>query len=251
MKKFCPNSKDSTMRNLFLYLLLFIAPKAFTFDPRLDPEILKDTLHPLCRLENMYPEQPVELKISAMAFSGADLFVTVFTPDRQNQAPFKEGEVFKITGLTTARDRTGVRAQRLMSGLYEPTAIAVFAGKIYLGEKDKISRLEDRNGDGVFSDDEKMVLINGLSQPNFHTYTIGFGLIERPDGTYLAGNLTTSIRPGGSRTANVTVNPKTHRGSTFLLGPVTGTETATEVDISYVAGGFRTPNGLPPGRMEA
>lgn len=206
-----------------------------------------DRLHPLFRLENLYPEQEVELKISAMAFEGGDLYVTVFTPDRQNKAPFKEGEIFKVTGLIGNSDRSKVKAHRLMGGLYEPTAIALVGGKIYVGEKDKISRLEDRNADGLFTADEKVVLIEGISQPNFHTYTIGFGLVEEEGKKFLAGNLSTSIRIGGARDFNVTVNPKTKRGSTFLLGPVTGSESPAEVDISYLAGGYRTPNGLGVG----
>ena len=217
------------------------------FGPTLDPAATADHLHPLCKLENLYPLQDVELKISAMAFGGNDLYVTVFTPDRQNKEPFKKGEVFKITGLIGNADRSKIKAHRLMGDLYEPTAIAVHNGKIYIGEKDKISRLEDRNGDGLFSADEKVILIDGLSQPNFHTYTVGFGLIEQNGGTFLAGNLTTSIRLGGSRDLNVTVNPKTKRGSTFLLGPITGSETPDKVDISYFAGGYRTPNGFAVG----
>ena len=171
----------------------------------------EDQLHPLFRLENLYPDQEVSLKISAMAFSGDDLYVTVFTPDRQNKAPFLEGEIFKVTGLIGNSDRSEIKAHRLMGGLYEPTAIAVVEGKIYVGEKDKISRLEDRNEDGLYTKEEKVVLIDGISQPNFHTYTIGFGVVERDDGVFLAGNLSTSIRLGGSREFNVTVNPKTKR----------------------------------------
>ena len=230
-----------------LFLLLVSLCTVTAFDPRLDKSVRNDQLHPLTRLENVYPDQDVSLKISAMAFSENDLYVTVFTPDRQNKAPFKKGEVFKLTGLIGESDRSKIKAHRLMGDLYEPTAIAVHAGKIYIGEKDKISRLEDRNNDGVFTADEKVVLIAGLSQPNFHTYTVGFGLLEEQGQTFLSGNLTTSIRQGGSRTENVTVNPKTKRGSTFLLGPITGSEKADQVDISYFAGGYRTPNGFAVG----
>jgi len=182
-----------------------------------------------------------------MAFENDDLFVTVMTPDRLNKAPFLEGEIFKVTGLIGNSDRSKVRAERLMGGLYEPTAITVVDGKIYVGEKDKISRLEDRNGDGFYTADEKVILIDGISQPNFHTYTIGFEVVEEEGKKFLAGNLTTSVRFGGSRDLNVTVNPKTKRGSTFLLGPITGSETAETVEIRYVAGGYRTPNGLAVG----
>jgi hypothetical protein len=43
------------------------------------------------------------------------------------------------------------------------------------------------------------------------------------------------------------VNPKTKRGSTFLLGPITGREEQMDVDIEYFAGGYRTPNGFAVG----
>lgn len=210
--------------------------------PRETP--VEESLHPLSKLENVYPMQDVQLKISAMAFAGEDLYVTAFTPDRTDKKPFKNGEVFKLTGLIGNSDRSKIKATRLMGGLYEPTAIAVHEGKLYIGEKDKISRLEDRNGDGLYTKDEKVVLIDGLSQPNFHTYTIGFDIVEKEENTYLGGNLTTSVLQGGKRDLNVTVNPKTRRGSTFLLGPVTGSESPEEVDIEYLAGGFRTPNGF-------
>ncbi|WP_435895890.1 c-type cytochrome [Oceaniferula spumae] len=238
-------------RILAIYIGLFSLANGETkkkkFDPKLDKNAAADELHPLCRMENVYPDQDVELKVSAMAFHGDDLYVTVFTPDRTNKAPFKKGEVYKVTGIIGNSDRSKIKANRLMGDLYEPTAIAVHENKIYIGEKDKISRLEDRNNDGVFTADEKVVLIDGLSQPNFHTYTVGFEKLVREGKTYLVGNLTTSIRQGGSRDLNITVNPKTKRGSTFLLGPVTGKETPADVDISYYAGGFRTPNGIAVG----
>ncbi len=179
-----------------------------------------------------------------MAFRGYDLFVTVLSPNRQDQAPFLKGEIFKIPAITSKSDRSAIKAERVMAELYEPTALAVFDGKIYVGEKDKIPRLEDRNGDGRYDASEKVVLIDGLSQPNFHTYTVGFGITVRDGKSYLAGNLTTSIKIGGSRDHNVTVNPKTHRGPTFLLGPITGSETPDSVGIEYIAGGYRTPNGF-------
>lgn len=210
-----------------------------------------DELHPLCRLENVYPGSEIELKVSAMTFMGNDLYVTVFTPDRTNQAPFMEGEVFRVSGLIGNSDRSKIVATRLMSGLYEPTAIANHGGRLYIGEKDKISRLEDQNGNGLFEAAEKVVLMDGISQPNFHTYTVGFGKVEKDGKTYLAGNLTTSIRIGGSREYNLTVNPKTRRGSTFLLGPVSGSEKPEEVDIEFVAGGYRTPNGFGIGEKQS
>ncbi|MGJ8654856.1 MAG: c-type cytochrome [Akkermansiaceae bacterium] len=239
--------------SLGLCLLAQGESKNKKFDPKLDDVAADDQLHPFCVMDDVYPSEVVgvpgkpELKVSGMAFGGDDLYMTVFTPDRTNQAPFKKGEVYKVSGLIGNSDRSKIMAHRLMGDLYEPTGIAVHEGKIYIGEKDKISRLEDKNKDGVFTNDEKVVLIEGLSHANFHTYTVGFPKIVKDGKTYLVGNLTTSIRLGGSRDLNVTVNPKTKRGSTFLFGPITGSEGAEDVDISYVAGGFRTPNGLGVG----
>lgn len=215
------------------------------------PSLLADTLHPLVKLENIYPSNDVELKVSAMAFRDKDLFVTVFSPNRQDKAPFLKGEIFRLPDIVSKTERSEIVAERVMGDLYEPTAIAVHEGKIYVGEKDKISRLEDRNRDGWFDESEKVVLIDGLSQPNFHTYTVGFGVVERDGRHFLAGNLTTSIKLGGSRAHNVTVNPKTLRGSTFLFGPITGEEKAEDTDIEYVAGGYRTPNGFGVGAEDA
>jgi cytochrome c2 len=208
-------------------------------------------LHPLFTLEDVYPSNDVELKVTSMAFSGNDLYVTVASPDRTNVKPFKEGEVFKVTGLIGNSDRSKIKAKRLFGELYEPTAITVFNGKIYVGEKDKISRWEDTDGNGKYEQNEKTILFDGISQPNFHTYTIGFEQLQHGGTTYLAGNLTTSILLGGKRDLNITVNPKTHRGSTFVFGPITGEETAADCDIQYLAGGYRTPNGIGLGKDQA
>ena len=97
-----------------------------------------DSLHPLVKLENIYPSNKVELKISAIAFQGDNLFVTVISPDRQNQAPFLKGEILKIPAITSKNDRSAIKAERIMGGLYEPTALAVFNGKLYVGENPKI-----------------------------------------------------------------------------------------------------------------
>lgn len=241
------------LASLGLSLFCLAESKNKKFDPKLSDTVAADRLHPFCEMENIYPSEIAgipakpELKVSAMAFMGNDLYLTVFTPDRTDKSPFLKGEVYKVTGLIGNSDRSKIKAHRVMENLYEPTAIAIHEGKVYIGEKDKISRLEDKNGDGVYTIDEKIVLIDGLSQPNFHTYTVGFQKIVKEGKTYLTGNLTTSILLGGARDLNITVNPKTHRGSTFLLGPVTGSENPADVDISYVAGGFRTPNGIGVG----
>ena len=140
---------------------------AGAFDPKMGGQTKGDRLHPLVELEDVYPAQDVSLKISAMAFDGNDLIVTVFTPDRQNKAPFKKGQVFRVSGLIGNADRSKIKATLLMENLYEPTAVAVIGGKIYVGEKDKISRLEDRNGTGSIPRMKKLFSLPGCLRQTF------------------------------------------------------------------------------------
>ena len=137
-------------------------------------------IHPLWKIENAYPyNQEVPLKISAMAFAGDDLYVTTMSPDRKNNAPDKKGKLYKLSGLTQNNGRKGVKAELLKDNLYEPASVAIINGKIYVGEKHQIIRLEDKNRDGKFDNNETTILLRGTSQPNFHTFTVGFEVIEK------------------------------------------------------------------------
>ena len=80
---------------------------------------VKSKLHPLCQIENVYPlQKDLEMKVSAMAFHGDDLYITVFSPNRQNKKAFKEGEIFKVTGLIGNSDRSKIKATRVCKNLY-------------------------------------------------------------------------------------------------------------------------------------
>ena len=72
---------------LFLAVLLLSAVR---------PLAAQEGVHPLIKIQDVYPVNEVALKVSAMCFLSDDLYMTVFSPDRQNKAPFKEGEVFRV-----------------------------------------------------------------------------------------------------------------------------------------------------------
>ena len=77
----------------------------------------------------------------------------------------------KVTGLIGNSDRSKIKSEVIFNKLYEPMALTIHNGVIYIGEKDKISRLEDKNGDGKYSQDEKIVLIDGfISAELSHLY---------------------------------------------------------------------------------
>lgn len=205
--------------------------------------VAESKLHPLFEIENIYPESGPELKVTAMAFEGDDLYLTVCTPNRQSLTPYKKGELVKVSGLKS-HDSSQVKSEVLFRQLYQPTAVALLNGSIYVGEKDRIIRLTDQNQDGTFDENEKVVLLEGLADDNFHQFTFGFEKITRSGKTYLVGNFSTAVLLGGKRDLNVSTNPRVKRGTTFMLGPVTGKEMADEVALKYIAGGLRTPNGI-------
>ena len=201
-------------------------------------------LHPFFEIENVHPITGDKLKVGGMTFWKGDLYVVTLNPNRTNSLVDRKGKLYKVSGLLTAKSRKDVKVRLLYDRLYEPVGIAVVVGKIYIGEKHRIIRLDDKNNDGVFTDKEITPLVTGLSIENFHTYTVGFEKILRNNKLFLVGNFTTTIRSGGSRLPNTQKNKKVKRGSTFTLGPITGKETAQSIRLDYIAGGYRTPNGI-------
>lgn len=201
-------------------------------------------IHPFFEIENLHPQGDTQLKIAAMCFDGDDLYITCFSPDRTNKSPDHQGAAYKLPNITAAKSAEDVTFELIADNLYEPGAIGIINGKIYIGEKLQIIRLDDKNNDNFYNQDERTVLIDELSDINFHTWVIGFEKYKKDGETYLCGNFTTHIQMGGKRIPNTQKNNQVKRGSTFILGPITGSETAKEITIDYIAGGFRTPNGI-------
>ncbi len=205
-------------------------------------------VHPFFALENIDTEGGEVFRIGGMAFDKDVLYVTTLQPDRTNQAAFKAGKVLRVENVLQAgKDGKKLKVTTLCDWLYEPCAIAVIGGSIYVGEKDRIIRFDDGVHKNSFQKGEETVILKGTSTPNFHTYTIGFEQYKKDGKTFLCGNFTTAVLIGGKRDVMIPPNPEVHRGSNFILGPVDGKETPNSVKLEFLAGGFRTPNGIEIG----
>ena len=205
-------------------------------------------VHPLFALENIDTEGGEVFRVGGMAFDKDVLYVTTLQPDRTDKGPFKEGKVLRVeNALQAGKNGQKLKVTTVCDWLYEPCAIAVIGDSIYVGEKDRIIRFDDGVHQSSLRKGEEVVLLNGASTPNFHTYTIGFEPYKKDGKTFLCGNFTTAILLGGKRDVMIPPNPEVHRGSNFILGPVDGREAPGSVKLEFLAGGFRTPNGVEVG----
>jgi len=203
-------------------------------------------VHPLFTLESIDFEGKELLKVGGMVFHKGSLYVVTLTPDRLNKNPDRDGKLVRIDNLT-GKDDTKVKMTTLCGGLFEPSAVGVIGNSIYVGTKDQIIRFDDAIGKDVLDPKSAVLLVDGTSTANFHTFTIGFEAIEKEGKTYFAGNFTTAVQFGGKRDYMIPPNPAVYRGSTFVFGPLTGTESPKDIKLEFLAGGYRTPNGIEAG----
>ncbi|MBL9189660.1 MAG: c-type cytochrome [Opitutaceae bacterium] len=205
-------------------------------------------VHPFFALENIDTEGGEVFRVGGMAFHQDVLYVTTLQPDRTDKGAFKSGKVLRVeNALHAGKAGQKLKVTTLCDWLYEPCAIAVIGDSIYVGEKDRIIRFDDGVHKSSFRKGDETVMLDGISTPNFHTYTIGFEHYRRDGRTFLCGNFSTAILLGGKRNVMSPSNADIRRGSTFILGPVDGREAPGSVKIEYLAGGFRTPNGIEVG----
>lgn len=208
-----------------------------------------DTIHPYFALENIDSTKAGTLKVGGMCFDGETLYLATLSPDRTNKKPDHQGKVLKLENVLQANGKERkLKVTPIVSGLYEPCAITVVGEHIYVGTKTQILRFDGATKTtGGLKPEDATVLLDGLSDENFHTYTVGFEEYRKDGKLYLCGNFTTAIVLGGKRGKLNPAHPDVKRGSTFLLGPITGTETAQDLTLEYIAGGYRTPNGVEVG----
>ncbi|CAN1555138.1 Domain of unknown function DUF1080 [Fimbriimonadaceae bacterium] len=137
-----------------------------------------------------------------------------------------DGAVYKLSGIEKGAE--SVKVTQIAKGLAEPLGLTVVGKDIYVLQKQELTKLVDRNGDGVT--DEYFAVANGWGvTDNFHEFA--FGLVYK-DG-YFYANLATAINPGGASTQPQ--NPD--RGKVVKINAKTG-------DYELVAHGLRTPNGI-------
>lgn len=132
-----------------------------------------------------------------------------------------------------------IKVERLPGGYHDPCGIVVVDGDVYVSHRPGIDRLRDLDHDGVFEVQEEWA--RPWVGDNYHHFS--FGLVEKDRWIY--GTLSTSIYFGN------TVEADGVEGELVGLNgpnpPNRGTLYRISVDtkeIEFLAGGFRTPNGV-------
>ncbi|MFE1288147.1 ricin-type beta-trefoil lectin domain protein [Streptomyces sp. NPDC058751] len=138
------------------------------------------------------------------------------------------GEVYLLSNVTGDTGPGRVTTKKIASGLKEPMGIKYVDGKLYVSQKHELTELNDTNGDEVT--DQYRRVATWPFGGNFHEFA--FGLLYKDGFFYL--NLSVSINYGGATT---NPQPAANRGTTIKVNRQTG-------EVSYVAGGLRTPNGI-------
>ncbi len=192
-----------------------------------------NAVHPSWRVTTIRPAN-FQPKVGAMAVHPTDgrLFISTFDP---NQAGFwnpaalfgGDGKVWALTN-TQGDDPEAVTVTEVATGLFEPVGMKFINDELHVTQRSAITRLRDTNGDGFY--ETKDNIGGGWVTDNYHHFH--FGLLERDGFAYTA--LSTAIHkdyPGLSGP-----NPP-HHGSLVRTNLATG-------EVTYLAGGLRTPNGL-------
>ncbi|MEV4351326.1 family 16 glycoside hydrolase [Actinoplanes sp. NPDC049596] len=138
------------------------------------------------------------------------------------------GEVYLVENVTGKTGPERVTYKKLAGDLKEPMGIAVVDGLVYVSQKHELTELKDTNGDQIL--DVRRTVAVWPFGGNFHEFA--FGLLYK-DGNFYA-NLSVSINLGGATTDP---QPVGGRGTSIVVNRKTG-------QVTTVAGGLRTPNGL-------
>ncbi len=139
-----------------------------------------------------------------------------------------QGEVYLLDNVTGDTSKEKVTYKKVAEGLKEPMGIKYVDGKLYVSEKHQLTELNDLDGDDV-TDEYKKIATWPFSN-NFHEFA--FGMLY--DQGYFYLNLSVAINYGG---ASTNPQPSKNRGTTIKVNKETG-------EVSYIAGGLRTPNGI-------
>ncbi len=190
-----------------------------------------NAVHPSWRVTTIHPSS-FNPKVGAMAVHPADgrLFITTFDPNQNHTPdplPGGDGKVWALANVQ-GDNPEAVTVTEVASGLSEPLGMKFINGELHVSQRMAITRLRDTNGDGYF--ETKDDIGGGWISDNYHQFH--FGLIENAGFAYTT--LSTSIHfdyPGLNGP-----NPP-NRGTLVRTNLATG-------EVSYLAGGLRTPNGL-------
>ncbi|MBT4518773.1 MAG: DUF1080 domain-containing protein [Halieaceae bacterium] len=191
-------------------------PYTSTDDYDINPRL--ETLHPAFSLHNLLPEG-FEPKVGGMDFDAdGKLLVTSWDID---------GAVFQID--TKAPPEKRVR--RIAEGLQEPLGLKVVGDRLFVLQKQEVTELIDRDGDGQI-DEYRAFSYDWPTSTNFHSFA--FGLVHKDDALYAL--LSICVLPGGASCPEQLPT----QGKLLRIALDDGT-------AEIVASGFRTPNGIALG----
>jgi cytochrome c551/c552 len=179
-----------------------------------------NSVHPSYRLENLAPPG-FEPKVGGMAQYNGLLYVATWDAD---------GAVYRIDPKAAAARRV----QRIAEGLHEPLGLEVVDGRLFVLQKQELTELIDRDGDGAV-DRYRTHSYAWPANPNFHSFS--FGLVAKDKQFYLLSAI--CILPGGASCP----------GQEPTQGKLLRIDMQGQVDV--VASGFRTPNGIGLGPERA
>lgn len=188
-----------------------------------------DSVNPNYQLTDLRPAG-FEPKVSGLDFMGDRLVVTTsgsvspggWVPDPE------PGEVFLLDNVLGDTSPENVVVTKAATGLLNPMGVDVIDDKIYVSERHQLTELSDPDGDGFYDIHSKVA--EWPDGGNFHEFA--FGLIH--DDQYFYANLSVAIDAGG---ASTDPQPAPNRGTSIKIDRATG-------EVTYVAGGLRTPNGI-------
>ncbi|MFH9071067.1 family 16 glycoside hydrolase [Streptomyces alboflavus] len=190
-------------------------------------------VHPDYRLTDLRPKG-FEPQVSAMDWLPDGRLAVATWGGTDNT----KGEVYLLDHVTGSTGPEKVTTKKVAEGLKEPMGLKYVDGSLYVSQKHELTRLKDDDGDDVT--DAYETVATWPFGKNFHEFA--FGLLYRDGFFYL--NLSVAINLGGATTDP---QPAKNRGTTIKVNRATG-------EVSYVAGGLRTPNGIgwgPDGELFA
>lgn len=201
-----------------------------------------DRVHPGWAIENLMPDG-VDLRCGAVAIlPGGHLAVTEFSP--ANNGVFREnynGRLLLLKDIVGNDnvDTASIQVVTLDNALHDPCGALWHDGALYVCDREALYKYTDTDGDGI--PEKRTTFASGWISDNYHHFT--FGIAHHGGHFYLS--LSTSIyfqnqieqdNVRGRIAAMNGPNPAT-RGCCVRIDDTTG-------EVSYIAGGFRTPNGV-------
>ncbi|MEM1109893.1 MAG: family 16 glycoside hydrolase [Planctomycetota bacterium] len=210
-------------------------PTPIGVEPRPGDRLPLESVHPGFVVETVRPSG-FEPQVGAMAFlPNGMLAVTEFKP--RNHGEFihdKNGKLYVLDGVT-GDDPEQVKFHLVAEGLHAPLGAYYFDEALFIADSDGIYKFTDRDEDGIPEHKERFA--GGWEFDNYHQFTMN--LVKR--GKHFYTGLSTTIGAGSEIISGEVVgingpNPA-YRGTIARIHAENGS-------VSYIAGGFRTPNGL-------